>query len=125
MRPALTPRLVIALCAEWCGVCREFRAGFEAAARALPGIAFEWIDIESHPETEDVDLETLPTLLVAEADGRIGFFGPVLPRTSAIEQLVRGLGPDGPGTDLPTADRRWIQALVEAVREGGPPTHNP
>jgi thioredoxin 1 len=114
------PRIVIALCAEWCGVCREFRAGFDAAARALSGLAFAWIDIESRPETEGVDLETLPTLLVVEGDGRVRFYGPVPPRASAIEQLVRGLDPRGPAIDLPATDRRWIDALVAAVRGADP-----
>jgi thioredoxin 1 len=111
---------VIALCANWCGVCREFRAAFDAAARALYPTGFVWVDIESRAETEDVDLETLPTLLVVEGDGRIRFYGPVLPRASAVEQLVRGLTPHGPALDLPTADRQWIDALVAAERTAGP-----
>jgi len=110
------PRSVIALCAEWCGVCREFRDAFDAAARSMPGIAFSWIDIESQPETEDLDLDTLPTLLVVDGEGQVCFFGPVLPRSSAVEQLVRGLERAASPALVREKDRPGIDALVALMR---------
>jgi thioredoxin 1 len=108
-------RSVIALCAEWCGVCREFRGAFDAAARSMPESRFSWVDIESRAETEDLDLETLPTLLVVDGERSIRFFGPVLPRASAIEQLVRGLDHEGAPAAIPDQDRASIDALVASL----------
>lgn len=80
--------LVACLCAEWCGVCREFRAMFEAAAQANPALRFAWIDIEDHPDVPgEVDIETFPTLLVSNARGQ-GFFGTIEPRDAMLQALI-------------------------------------
>jgi len=82
-------RLVACLCAEWCGVCREVRPLFDRLAQMHPGLRFEWIDIEDESELMgDVDVETFPTLLVAD-DGEPSFFGPVLPRAEAFSAALR------------------------------------
>ena len=80
---------VYCLCADWCGVCREYRPLFEALAREHPGVHFESIDIEDQSDLMgDVDVETFPTLLIAEgAEPR--FFGPVLPREEALQSALR------------------------------------
>ena len=59
----MTSGSVVVLCAEWCGVCREFKDPFEELGRALPDWRFGWVDIEAHAATEDVELESLPSLL--------------------------------------------------------------
>jgi thioredoxin 1 len=81
---------VYCLCADWCGVCREYRPLFEALAREHPGVHFESIDIEDQADLMgDVDVETFPTLLIAEgAEPR--FFGPVLPRADTLKSALRG-----------------------------------
>lgn len=57
---------VICLCADWCGVCREWRDAFERTAAAHSGLRFAWVDVEDEAEAMgDVDIETFPTLLIA------------------------------------------------------------
>jgi thioredoxin 1 len=86
---------VICLCAEWCGVCREWRKAFDAAAADHPGVRFAWVDVEDQADAMgDIDVETFPTLLVACSD-RPMFFGPVLPAATQFQRLlqtVRGAG---------------------------------
>jgi thioredoxin 1 len=88
---ASEPWWVICLCAEWCGVCRDWRAVFNEAAAAHPGLRFAWIDIEDEAEAMgDVDVETFPTLLVAHgASPR--FFGPVQPSGAQLSRLLESL----------------------------------
>lgn len=79
---------VICLCAEWCGVCREWRQAFDAAAARLPDVHFAWVDVEDEADAMgEVDVETFPTLLIAAA-GRPMFFGPVLPAAGQFERLL-------------------------------------
>ena len=82
-------RLVACLCAEWCGVCREVRQLFDRLAQEHAALRFEWIDIEDEAELMgEVDVETFPTLLIADA-GEPRFFGPVLPRAEAFSAALR------------------------------------
>lgn len=86
---------VICLCAEWCGVCRQWRQAFDAAAAERPGVRFAWVDVEDEAEAMgDVDVETFPTLLVAPA-GRPMFFGPVLPAAGQFERLLASVSAPG------------------------------
>jgi thioredoxin 1 len=87
--PAAEPILdVVCLCAEWCGTCREYRAVFDELQRAMPGHRYRWIDIEDEADAiGDVDVETFPTLLVAQ-EGRVLFAGPVLPRLGDAQRLI-------------------------------------
>lgn len=79
------------LCAQWCGVCREWRAAFDAAATARPGDRFEWIDVEDESEVMgDVDVETFPTLLVSR-DASVLFYGTVLPKAEMLLRLLTSL----------------------------------
>jgi thioredoxin-like negative regulator of GroEL len=79
---------VACLCAEWCSACRAYRADFEQAARGAGAARFAWIDIEDHPEVMgDVDIETFPTLLIAQAGAPV-FFGAVAPHASTLAGLV-------------------------------------
>lgn len=93
---ASTSLLVVCLCAEWCGVCRDYRSSF-AQVKAIiqaehPQAQFVWLDIEDdadllHP-LDDVD--DFPTLLIAVA-GAPRFFGPLTPQLQTLERLVRSL----------------------------------
>ncbi|WP_353958793.1 thioredoxin family protein [Zwartia panacis] len=112
----MTSGTVVVLCAEWCGVCREFKDPFEELARALPEWRLGWVDIEAHPATEDVELESLPSLIVTGPDEKVIFLGPVVPRPSAIEQLLRGLKNHSP-LALSHADAQWINAVLETSRD--------
>ena len=103
------PLSVYCLCADWCGVCREYRPLFDALAREHPGLHFESIDIEDEADLMgDIDVETFPTLLIAEGD-EPRFFGPVLPREEALKAALRSARA-GATVDDPEV-RRLVQAL--------------
>ena len=40
------PLVVLALCAQWCGTCREFHSTLERLAEARRDIVFAWADVE-------------------------------------------------------------------------------
>ena len=84
---------VVCLCAAWCGTCRDFRPGFEQAARAHPQAVFRWLDIEDEADAlGNVDVETFPTLVIGGADGTLRFAGPVPPQPGQIARLLQALG---------------------------------
>jgi thioredoxin 1 len=107
---------VICLCAEWCGVCREWRSAFERAAAEHPGMRFAWVDVEDEAEVMgEVDVETFPTVLVA-AGGQPLFFGPVVPAAGQFARLLAnlletGATPTGVSTDVRCLFQRLIRAL--------------
>ena len=54
---------VVCLCAEWCGLCRDYEAVFAQMAQRFPAFRFVWLDIEDQAElVGDMDVETFPTL---------------------------------------------------------------
>ena len=102
----------VCLCADWCGTCRDYRALFDAQARAHPGVRFVWVDIEDEADVAgDLDVETFPTLLVA--DGQTArFLGPLLPQAAVLSRLIDSLQADPySGRADPQA-----QAVFERVR---------
>lgn len=103
----------VCLCAQWCGTCREYRPVFDALEHKYPGVRFVWLDVEDQAEVAgDYDVETFPTLLVANQAG-VRFLGPVLPQASVLERLLQRLGEPPAGAALdPEAP-----ALFERVRQ--------
>ncbi|MEJ6020998.1 thioredoxin family protein [Ramlibacter sp. PS4R-6] len=89
---AATPRWwVIALCAEWCNVCREWRSVFNDAAKARGDLRFAWVDVEDEADAMgDVDIETFPTVLVGRGDEAL-FLGPVQPQAAQLSRLIASL----------------------------------
>ena len=92
--------LVVCLCAEWCGVCREYRARFDQVQAQWPGVQFRWVDIEDEADLVDpVEVDDFPTLLILRGDEPV-FFGTVRPQAEALERLLRdrldGAGPAAP-----------------------------
>ena len=83
------PWLVACLCAAWCGLCGEYRPGFDALAREFDALRFVWVDIEDEAEAlGDIDVVDFPTLLIAQG-GRVLYFGPVLPHLQVARQLLQ------------------------------------
>ena len=85
------PLRVICLCAAWCGVCREWTGIFEALSASYPQVLFDWVDVEDEADAMgDVDIETFPTLLVAQGS-RARFLGPVQPSPTQVGRLLESL----------------------------------
>jgi thioredoxin 1 len=75
--PGSSVHWVICLCADWCGLCRDYGELFADMAVRYPGSRFAWLDIEDQAElVGDIEVETFPTLLVADAGGT-RFLGPL------------------------------------------------
>lgn len=86
--PDRAPRVVYCLCAEWCGVCRDWRAAFDAQAAAHARDRFVWVDVDAHEEVLDaVEIETFPVLLIAE-QGRALFFGAMQPAGAILARVL-------------------------------------
>ena len=80
--------LVVCLCAEWCGTCREYKTGFDELATQFPDSRFRWFDIEDHADDlGDLDVENFPTLLVLRGE-LVLFFGTMLPHLSHLRRLI-------------------------------------
>ncbi len=62
----MEPLLVACLCAQWCGVCRDWRQRFDAlAAQSPPGVPMRWawIDVEDRAdELGDYEPPDFPVL---------------------------------------------------------------
>lgn len=105
---------VVCLCAGWCGVCRDYRAAFDAAAaEAGTAATFAWIDIEDDAElVDDLDVENFPTLLIARGAQAL-FFGTITPQPGTLARLVQGALA---GELSPPALGAPVDALVRRLR---------
>lgn len=122
--PTPAPLLVACLCAGWCGLCRDYRAVFDAAAAGSAAPArFVWVDIEDDEAVlGPVDVDDFPTLLIAR-DGEPVFFGPLTPQPATLARLLQRAEADELGRvgDAQTAGlvaRVWAWAgdAPEAMR---------
>lgn len=87
--PADREFLVACLCAEWCGTCRDYRAGFQALAEQFPQADFRWFDVEDDAAiVGDFDVDNFPTLLIQRGDWVL-FFGPMLPDHGQLKRLLQ------------------------------------
>lgn len=83
--------LVVCLCAEWCGTCREYRSGFEALAAQWPQAGFYWVDVEDDADVAgDLDVENFPTLLIQRGDVVL-FYGTMLPQHVFLQRTLETL----------------------------------
>jgi len=82
---------VSCLCAEWCGVCRDYRAGFLALGARFPRARFEWLDLEDDAEAvEDADVENFPTISVKRGEAVL-FHGVMPPQHEHLARLLEKL----------------------------------
>ncbi len=107
---------VACLCAEWCGVCRDWHAAFTEQARAHSGMRFAWVDVEDEADAMgEVDVETFPTILVARGD-QVLFLGPVVPSGPGFARLLTSLQAQpraAPG--LPASAGPLLQRLLPEI----------
>jgi thioredoxin 1 len=113
--PALSaPVLVVCLCAEWCGVCRDYRSRFEQVQAKFPQVQFFWIDVEDEADLlHPLDVEDFPTLLIAVGNTP-RFLGPLTPQAEMLERLVKS-HIDNP--DAPVLADPELAALVARILE--------
>jgi hypothetical protein len=110
---------VVCLCADWCDTCRDYRSAFERRARERDDARHVWLDIEDDSDwLGDIDVETLPTLLVLHGD-RPMFFGPVLPHVGVVDRTLRALREHGPAGDpVPAAFKDAVARVIAALPRG-------
>jgi thioredoxin 1 len=105
-------RWVICLCADWCGLCRDYGIVFKELELRYPGNRFVWLDIEDDAElVGDMEVETFPTLLIADAGGT-RFFGPLTPHAQTLSRLLDSLDHNGAKAVLHLPS---TQALLQAL----------
>ena len=101
--------LVVCLCAEWCGVCRDYEARFKQLQTKFPQARFLWLDVEDEADLmHPLDVENFPTLLLAVGH-EPRFFGPVTPQPEMLERLIRAQTQDASAPALP------VPAVVQLV----------
>ena len=114
--PAASPvAWVVCLCADWCGLCRDYETLFTQMAARYPAFRFAWLDIEDQAELlGELDVETFPTLLMADAQG-LRFFGPLTPQAHTLSRLLDSLQSAGlQVVPLAPATRQLLAALQAA-----------
>lgn len=83
--------LVVGLCADWCGTCKEFRPAFERVAAAMPGATFVWLDIEDDSALAgEIDIENFPSLAVFR-NGKAMHYGVTDPVQGVVVRLLGAL----------------------------------
>lgn len=105
--------LVACLCAEWCNVCRDYRAAFEQVKSRFPQARFVWVDIEDQSDLVDpIEVDDFPTLLIA-VGRELRFFGVMTPQAEKLERLVRDRSGEGPSVG---SARHDLAELVSRLR---------
>jgi thiol-disulfide isomerase/thioredoxin len=112
------PLLVVCLCAEWCGVCRDYLERFTAVKALIqadyPIARFVWMDVEDEADLLDpLDVENFPTLLIGMGDRPL-FWGPITPQAATLERMVRTLAQD---VDHPALAQPELAALFTRIRK--------
>ncbi len=106
---------VICLCADWCGLCRNYSEVFAQLALRYPLSRFVWLDIEDQADlVGDMEVETFPTVLIADREGT-RFLGPLTPHAETLSRLLDSLERSGlQATPHLPATQKLLQALHAA-----------
>ncbi|AGF47083.1 Thiol-disulfide isomerase [Candidatus Kinetoplastibacterium desouzaii TCC079E] len=81
--------LIACLCAEWCGICREYKSKFHELSEKMTEHYFYWIDVEENIDLiNDEDITDFPTILIQNRR-KIFFLGPV---NTNINRLIKIIG---------------------------------
>ena len=108
--------LVVCLCAEWCGVCRDYRQRFAQVQAQFPALQFLWIDVEDEADLLDpIDVDDFPTLLLA-VGGTPYFFGPLTPQADTLARLLRALIEDPAAPALADSSVTALVTRIRAIR---------
>lgn len=104
----MAPLYVACLCAQWCGVCREWRPAFEALRDRLPPdlpVQWAWIDVEDQAdELGDYEPPDFPVLAV-QRGGELLFCAPLAQQPGVWLRLITELA----GLDAVTIAQRAKQ----------------
>lgn len=110
------PALVACLCAEWCGVCRDYTQTFQDMQARFPQARFLWIDVEDEADLlHPLEVENFPTLLIV-VDGQPRFLGPLRPQAETLERLIRAHLEDARATPLASPAVRELAARIAAAK---------
>jgi thiol-disulfide isomerase/thioredoxin len=108
--------LVVCLCAEWCGVCRDYVQTFQQMQTRFPLARFLWIDVEDDADLlHPLEVENFPTLLLI-AGGQPRFFGPVRPQPQTLERLIRAQIENGHTQALTDRTVVELAARIQAAK---------
>jgi len=112
---------IACLCAAWCRTCDEYRPTFDAAVdelrRAGVPVTPHWIDIEDEAElVGDYDVETFPTLLVADAR-QVRFIGPLAPQPQTLRRLLRATVLEAGSGSAQAQGSPAVDALAAGIRQ--------
>jgi thioredoxin 1 len=107
-----TPYLLAVLCAQWCSNCERFRPEYLGPALETAAQHRLWIDIENDADAlpDDLEVASLPMLLVAASPSQASYFGPVRPEVQVVQRLARWHGTDSTADALlARIVRGWLQ----------------
>ena len=119
---ASPPLLVACLCAQWCGVCRDYEPLMRStlAQFGADRLTVKWVDIEDHSEIlGDVDVQNFPTLLIARGDTLL-FLGTVTPHAQTLQRLVHSALAEQMAAMLVDDGLRELVANVQAFQPPNP-----
>lgn len=109
---------ILCLCAEWCGTCRDFRAEFDRVCATRTADRGRWVDIESHDAlfvALGVEIESLPTLIILDAENEVRFAGPIRPSAEVALRLCRTADEGGLRADPQDALASQAVAIARAL----------
>jgi thiol-disulfide isomerase/thioredoxin len=109
--------LVVCLCAEWCGVCRDYQERFAEVGKLIqadfPRAEFVWLDVEDEADfLHPLEVENFPTLLIGMGEAPL-FCGPITPQATTLERMVRTLARENQQAPM---DDQQLAALITKIR---------